>query len=44
MMPKSLKSAKPFWRYSTSKIEIWAILLVKTTEKPKMLFAKPEEQ
>ena len=37
-----------FSRYSTLKIEIWAILREKTTEKPKMLFfrsfGKPEEQ
>ena len=32
------ETAKPFWRYSTLKIEIWAILRQKTTEKPKMLF------
>ena len=38
MRPKSLKSAKPFSRYSTLKIEIWTILREKTTEKPKMLF------
>ena len=38
MRPKSLKSAKPFSRYSTLKNEIWAILREKTTEKLKMLF------
>ena len=35
---KSLKSAKPFSRYSTLKIKIWTILREKKTEKPKMLF------
>ena len=49
MRPKSLKSAKPFSRYSTLKIEIWTILREKTTEEPIMLcffrtFAKTEEQ
>ena len=38
MRPKSLKSAKPFSRYSTLKNEIWAILREKTTGKPKMLW------
>ena len=48
MRPKSLKSAKPFSRYSILKIEIWTILREKTTEKSKMLFfrgfAQTEEQ
>ena len=38
MRPKSLKSTKPFSRYSTLTIEIWTILGEKTTEKLKMLF------
>ena len=33
MRPKSLKSAKPFSRYSTLKIEIWAILREKNDRK-----------
>ena len=48
MRPKSLKSAKPFSRYSTLKIEMWTILREKTTENRKCCFfrsfAKPEEQ
>ena len=46
--PKPLKSAKPFSKYSTLKIEIWTILQEKTTEKLKILFlevfAQTEEQ
>ena len=38
MIPKSSKSAKPFSRYSTLKIEIWTVFRQETTEKPKMLF------
>ena len=38
MRPKSLKSAKPFSRYSTLKTEILTILQEKTTEKRKILF------
>ena len=33
MRPKSLKSAKPFSRYSTLKIEIWTILREKNDRK-----------
>ena len=49
MRPKSLKSAKPFSRYSTVKMEIWTVLRGKKDRKTENVvffrgFAQTEEQ